>query len=144
MVESKAEAVWEGSLEQGSGRVRPASGSFPEQTVTWRQRAEDRSTGTSPEELLAAAHAACFSMALSNGLTKAGSPPDKIETSVRVSFQPGEGVTGITIGVRAAVPNLDDAGFAREAEEATRNCPISKALSGVQIKLDEARLLVKA
>jgi osmotically inducible protein OsmC len=144
MVESSAEAVWEGSLQEGQGRVKPASGSFPEQTVTWHQRSEDRSSGTSPEELLAAAHAACFSMALANGLTKAGHQPEHIETSVRVRFQAGEGITGIRIAVRGRVPGIDDAVFEQAAQEAGRNCPVSKALAATEIQVEEARLLVKA
>ena len=135
-VESRADATWTGDLMSGQGSVRPASGAFGEVELTWKQRAETRESGTSPEELIAAAHAGCFSMALSNGLAKAGTPPEKLETSAQVTFQAGEGITGIHLTVRGTVPGLDADGFRTAAEGAKANCPVSKALAAVPITLD--------
>lgn len=135
-VESRASASWNGDLIKGSGVVRPASGAFDALALTWRQRAESRDTGTSPEELIAAAHAGCFAMALSFGLGNAGHPPDELETSARVTFQPGEGITGSHLHVRGRVPGIDDEEFKQAAEDAKANCPVSKALAGVPITLD--------
>ena len=108
--------------------------------MTWAARAEHRPGATSPEELLAAAHAACFSMALSNGLGKAGHPPQQLDVSAEVTFQPGEGIKGIVLSVRGRVPGLDEAGFRAAAEDAKANCPVSKALAGTQVSLAAARL----
>ena len=135
-VDSSASATWQGDLMGGSGSVRVASGAFPEQALTWRARAESRDAGTSPEELIAAAHAGCFAMALSFGLGQAGHPPERLETSARVSFQAGEGITGIVLTVRGVVPGLDAAAFREAAEGAKANCPVSKALAGVPITLE--------
>jgi osmotically inducible protein OsmC len=109
--------------------------------VSWAARSEDATGGkTSPEELIAAAHAACFSMALSAGLAKAGTPPDELATSATVTFQPGEGITKIALTVEGSVPSLDEAAFVEAAESAKKNCPVSKALASVpEITLD-ARL----
>jgi osmotically inducible protein OsmC len=139
-VESRAEATWSGELAKGKGSVRVASGAFPEQTLTWHARAESRSSGTSPEELIAAAHAGCFSMALSFGLGQAGTPPDRIDASARVAFEPGRGITGIWLTVRGQVPGIDQAAFQRAADEAKATCPVSKALAGVPITLESATL----
>src|SRR5207253_7413444 len=117
-VESSASATWNGDLMGGRGSVRPASGAFAELPLTWRQRAESRESGTSPEELIAAAHAGCFSMALSFGLANAGHPPERLESSARVGFQAGEGITGIHLAVRGRVPGIDEAGFVEAAETA--------------------------
>jgi osmotically inducible protein OsmC len=136
-VESSASANWQGELMGGSGSVQVASGAFPEQALTWRARAESRESGTSPEELIAAAHAGCFAMALSFGLGQAGHPPERLDTSARVTFQPGPGITAIHLTVRGKVPGLDAEGFRQAAEAAKANCPVSKALSGVpEITLD--------
>src|ERR1700716_1596969 len=136
---SRADAVWEGDLMSGKGRVKVASGTFPEFPVTWANRAE-RTHGTSPEELLAAAHAACFSMAFSNGLAKAGHKVDELNTTAEVEFVPGTGITTITLSVRGRVGGIDEAGFERLAEEANEGCPGSKALkSNLDLKL-KARL----
>src|SRR5215470_5456594 len=110
-VESSASATWQGGLMEGSGSVRVASGAFPEQALTWKARAESRESGTSPEELIAAAHAGCFSMALSFGLANAGHPPERLDTSARVTFQPGQGITAIHLTVRGRVPGLDADAF---------------------------------
>src|SRR2546428_1041912 len=140
-VESRADATWEGDLLSGTGQVTPASGAFPQLQLNWRARSESRESGTSPEELLAAAHAGCFSMALSLGLAQAGHPPERLETSARVGFQAGEGVTGVQLAVRGRVPGLDAAGFQEAARAAKETCPISKALAGVEITLTEAELM---
>ncbi len=135
-VESNADATWRGDLMGGSGTVRVASGAFPEQALTWRARAESREAGTSPEELIAAAHAGCFAMALSFGLAQAGHAPERLDTSARVGFQPGDGITGIHLTVQGRVPGLDEAGFRQAAEAAKSGCPVSKALAAVPITLE--------
>ena len=137
----RAEVTWKGSLMEGSGTiVSTTSGAIGEQSVSWPNRAEDSPTSTSPEELIAAAHAACFSMALSHGLAQAGNPPDELKTSATVTFQPGEGITKIALTVAGKVPGMDADAFREAAEGAKANCPVSKALAGVpEITLD-ARL----
>jgi osmotically inducible protein OsmC len=116
-----AKALWEGTLLEGRGTVETSS---------------TRGVGrTSPEELIAAAHASCFSMALSNGLAKAGNPAEYLDTSVEVDFQPGVGITEIRITLSGAAEGLDAAGFAAAAEVAKANCPVSKALAAVPIGL---------
>jgi len=138
-VESSASATWEGELAKGSGTVRVASGAFAEQALTWHARAESRESGTSPEELIAAAHAGCFAMALSFGLGQAGHAPERLDTSARVAFQPGAGITAIHLTVRGRVPGLDAEAFRQAAEGAKANCPVSQALAGVrEITLDAA------
>jgi osmotically inducible protein OsmC len=140
-VESSAEATWNGDLLSGNGTVRPASGAFPEVALTWRARAESRESGSSPEELIAAAHAGCFAMALSLELANGGHAPERLETGARVSFQAGEGITAIHLSVRGTVPGLDEAAFKQAAESAKAGCPVSKALAGVPtITLDAALL----
>jgi lipoyl-dependent peroxiredoxin len=137
----RAEVTWNGSLMEGSGTIRSTTtGAIGEQPVSWPNRAEDSPTATSPEELIAAAHAACFSMALSHGLAQAGNPPEQLDTSATVTFQPGEGITRIALTVEGRVPGLDAEAFAQAAQGAKENCPVSKALAGVpEITLD-ARL----
>ncbi|HEY4027736.1 MAG TPA: OsmC family protein [Candidatus Dormibacteraeota bacterium] len=139
-VDSSASATWQGDLPSGSGTVRAASGAIGEQALTWRARAESRESGTSPEELIAAAHASCFAMALSFGLGNAGHAPERLDTSARVSFQPGQGITAIHLTVRGRVPGLDAAAFQEAAEGAKANCPVSKALAGVPAITLEASL----
>jgi osmotically inducible protein OsmC len=137
----RADVTWQGSLMEGSGTIRSTtSNALGEQKVSWPNRAEDNPDATSPEELIAAAHAACFSMALSNGLAKAGNPPEELNTSATVTFQPGEGITKIALTVEGRVPGVDAAAFEEAAQTAKENCPVSKALAGVpEITLD-ARL----
>ena len=130
-----ARAHWEGSLLEGAGSVELTSsgvGTFP---ITWASRAETPDGRTSPEELIAAAHASCFSMALSNGLAKSGNPAKSLNTSVEVDFAPGVGITEIRITLSGEAENLDAAGFAAAAEDAKANCPVSKALAAVPITL---------
>jgi lipoyl-dependent peroxiredoxin len=128
----RAEVNWQGSLMEGSGTIRSTtSGALGEQQVSWPNRAEDNPDKTSPEELIAAAHAACFSMALSHGLAQAGNPPEELNTSATVTFQPGEGITKIALTVEGRVPGIDAAAFEEAANGAKQNCPVSKALAGV-------------
>jgi osmotically inducible protein OsmC len=130
--ERKAEVTWSGSLLEGSGMIESVgSGAFGPLPVTWKARSEDEHGGnTSPEELLAAAHAACFCMALSGGLARAGNPPESLSATATVTFVPGTGVTKSVLDVEGAVPGLDEAGFREAAEGAKENCPISGALKG--------------
>ena len=129
-----ANAVWQGDLMSGSGVVSAStSGAFSELPVTWASRTESADGRTSPEELVAAAHAACFCMALSNGLGKKGTPPQKLEVSATVTFQQIEGgwkVASSALAVKGTVPGTDAAGFAQAAEAAKDGCPISGALKG--------------
>jgi osmotically inducible protein OsmC len=136
-----AEVTWHGDLMSGSGRIDSVtSGAFGGLDVDWVARSEDAQSKTSPEELIAAAHAACFSMALSHGLGQAGHPADELKTSATVTFQPGEGITKISLQVTGKVPGTSDDDFRQAAETAKDNCPVSKALAGVpEITLD-ARL----
>jgi osmotically inducible protein OsmC len=135
-----AEVTWNGSLMEGSGRIDSVgSGVLGPLEITWASRAEEPEGRTSPEELIAAAHAACFSMALSHGLAGAGTPPEALKTGATVTFQPGEGITKVALTVRGRVPGLDEDGFRAAAEDARENCPVSQALGGVpEITLDAA------
>src|SRR6266566_2894645 len=138
----RADVTWNGSLTDGSGTIRSTtSGAFGDLAVSWAARAEDATGGeTSPEELIAAAHAACFSMAPSNVLAKAGNAPEELKTSATVTFQPGEGITKVALTVVGVVPGMDEDAFLAAAEDAKENCPVSKALASVpEITLD-ARL----
>jgi osmotically inducible protein OsmC len=109
--------------------------------VTWGSRAEESEGRTSPEELIAAAHAACFSMALSHALAQGGSPPDRLETSATVTFVPGTGITKSALTVRGSVPGMDEDAFRAAADGAKEGCPVSKALAAVpEITLDAALL----
>lgn len=127
-----AEVTWNGSLMEGSGRIdSTTSGVLGQQELTWKARAEDGPGGTSPEDLIAAAHAACFAMALSHGLAQAGTPAEEVKTSATVTFQPGEGITKIALTVDGRVPGIDEAAFRQAAEGAKENCPVSKALAAV-------------
>lgn len=130
--ERRAEVTWSGSLLEGSGMIETVgSGAFGPLAVTWKARSEDEHGGnTSPEELLAAAHASCFCMALSGGLARAGNPPESLSATATVTFVPGTGVTASALEVEGVVPGLDAAGFREAAESAKENCPISGALKG--------------
>jgi lipoyl-dependent peroxiredoxin len=135
----KADTHWEGSLLEGKGAVTLASSHIGTFDVTWASRATDAAEQTSPEELIAAAHATCYSMSLSHGLTGAGTPPESLDTHAEVDFQPGEGITGIRLVVRASVPGISSEDFLAAAETAKANCPVSKALAAVpSITLDAA------
>ena len=135
-----ANATWSGDLPTGSGTVGVASGVFDGLATSWRARTEAAEGKTSPEELLAAAHASCFSMALSHVLNQAGTPPDQLSVSVDVTFVPGEGITTSEIDVTGAVPGVSQEAFAKAAEDAKDNCPVSSELQGnVDLKVN-ARL----
>ena len=128
----KAEVTWQGDLMSGNGRIDSVtSGAFGGLDVSWPARSEEPEGKTSPEELIAAAHATCFSMALSHGLAQAGHPPEELKTSATVTFQPGEGITKIALDVAGRVPGIDEAAFQQAADGAKQNCPVSKALTGV-------------
>ena len=137
----KAEATWNGSLIDGAGRITSTTtGAIGEQEVTWRARAEEPGSATSPEELIAAAHASCFAMALSHALAQEGNAPEELRTSATVTFQPGEGITKIALTVAGRVPGVDDDAFQKAAEGAKENCPVSKALASVPEITVDARL----
>ena len=134
-----ANTHWEGPLlAGGKGVVTLASSGLGAFDVDWPARSEEPGAKTSPEELIAAAHSACYSMALSNGLAKAGHDDITLETSAAVSFQPGQGITGVHLTVRARVPGLSEAEFADFAQTAKSGCPVSQALAGTTITLDAA------
>src|SRR5437016_746457 len=130
-------ARWEGGLKDGKGSMRLGGGAFEGQ-YSFSSRFED-GVGTNPEELIGAAHAGCFSMALSAGLEKAGHPPNSVDTTASVHLSPADGgfrISRIELSTTADVPGIDAAAFAEEAEAAKQNCPVSKALAGVDIALD--------
>ncbi|GAA1882921.1 OsmC family protein [Actinomadura bangladeshensis] len=133
-----ANAHWEGSLIEGQGTVSLDSSKLGTYDVTWASRSEEPGGRTSPEELIAAAHSTCYSMALSHALAGAGSPPEKVDTKAEVTFQPGEGITGVHLTVRASVPGLSAADFEKFAQDAKAGCPVSRALAGTTITLDAA------
>ena len=131
-----ARTDWNGTLQDGSGRVELASSGVGTFDVSWPKRTADAAGGTtSPEELIAAAHSSCFSMALSSALAKGGTPPTTLVTSAAVTFQPGEGITGIHLEVRGTVPGMTAEAFTEAAEGAKAGCPVSKALTGTTITL---------
>jgi lipoyl-dependent peroxiredoxin len=132
----RATTHWEGSLMQGSGTVTLESSGLGTHDISWPSRAEEPNGRTSPEELIAAAHASCFSMALSHALSQAGTEPEALDTSAEVTFQPGEGIIGIALRVRGTVPGLSAEAFREAAEGAKVNCPVSKALTGTTITVD--------
>ena len=135
-ITSEATTLWQGPLIEGSGTVAldsSTAGTFP---VTWAGRSEGVPGQTNPEELLGAAHSACYAMAFSSALTKAGFPPQSLQVTAAVTFQPGEGITGSHLLVTAHIPGLDGADFERLAEDAKANCPVSKALAGIPVTLE--------
>jgi osmotically inducible protein OsmC len=128
----KADAEWTGTLREGEGRVKLGSGTF-EGKYSFKTRFED-APGTNPEELIAAAHAACFSMALNAGLERAGTPATRVHTTASVSLGKVDdafAITRIELESEAEVPGIDDAAFQEQAKKAKETCPISKALAGV-------------
>jgi osmotically inducible protein OsmC len=134
----KATTRWEGSLFEGAGKVTLESSGLGTYDVSWPSRAEEPNGKTSPEELIAAAHSACFSMALSNGLAQAGTAPTSLDTSADVEFTPGTGITGIKLTVRGVVEGMSNDDFVKAAEAAKSGCPVSQALAGTTITLDAA------
>jgi lipoyl-dependent peroxiredoxin len=139
-VERTANAVWEGDLFGGSGKVSTKSGVVDDATVKWSSRAEQADENTSPEELIAAAHATCVSMALAGELARSGTPPTRLETEATATFEQideGFRFTTMRLSIRGQVEGLDDDGFRKAAENATENCPVSQALKGnVEVSLD--------
>ena len=138
--ERTAQVTWSGGLLDGTGTIdRVGSGAFGPLDVTWESRSEESNGRTSPEELIAAALSSCFSMALSGGLARAGTPPTKLETDVVSTFEGGVGITKLAVTVRGDVPGVDESTFREAAEQAKENCPVSKALKGnVELTLDAA------
>ncbi|HEX4734116.1 MAG TPA: OsmC family peroxiredoxin [Thermoleophilaceae bacterium] len=137
--ESSATTTWQGSLTKGSGTTHPQSGAFQDVEVTWASRTSRSAGKTSPEELLAAAHASCYSMALSHELSEGGNEPEQLEATATVDFVPGEGVKSSHIVVRGRVPGIDQSQFEEAAKSAGQNCPISAALKGnIDISVDAA------
>jgi osmotically inducible protein OsmC len=141
-VERTATAEWQGDLMGGSGKVSTESGVVDGATVKWSSRAEQADENTSPEELIAAAHATCVSMALAHGLAQAGSPAQHIESEATASFdRVGDGfrLTTMRLKIRGRVDGLDEEGFRQAAEAAAENCPVSQALKGnVDVSLEAA------
>jgi len=138
MTVRSAQAHWEGSLVEGKGEVEFLNSTLGSVEVDWRNRSGEPEGKTSPEELIAAAHSTSYSMALSHALAGNGTPPASVDTRADVTFVPGEGITGIVLTVRAAVPGLSAEDFDRFAQEAKTGCPVSAALAGTKIELDAA------
>jgi osmotically inducible protein OsmC len=135
-VTSESTTVWRGDLLTGSGTTTldtSKAGSF---AVNWKARSEGEGSITTPEELLGAAHASCFSMAFANALTRFGTTPESLQTTAAVTFDPAEGVTGSHLLVSAVVPGISETDFQRIAEEAKAGCPVSRALAGIPITLE--------
>ncbi|MBD3943677.1 OsmC family peroxiredoxin [Microbacterium sp. NEAU-LLC] len=135
-VTSEAKSTWKGSLFEGAGEVSLASSGAGTFAVNWKARSEGSTTVTTPEELIAAAHASCFNMALSNALAENGTPPEQVDTTASVTFKPGTGITGSHLNVNAVVPGLSAEDFERIAQGAKAGCPVSQALAGVEITLE--------
>jgi osmotically inducible protein OsmC len=131
-----AEAHWEGSLTDGQGEVELVSSGLGSFDVTWAARIEQPNGKTSPEELIAAAHSTCFSMTLAKSLADGGNPPTSLDSRADVTFQPGQGITGIKLTVTGAVPGVSAEQFEAAAENAKKNCPVSQALTGTTITLE--------
>jgi len=131
-----AHTVWNGDLMTGAGNTTLDSSGLGNFDVTWKARAEAAEGKTSPEELIAAAHSACFSMAFSNALAQAGHTAEEINTKADVTFQPGTGITGSHLTLAARVPGISADDFQRLADEAKTGCPVSAALTGIKITLD--------
>ena len=139
--ERKAEVVWSGNLLSGTGKIEfTGSGAIQGLDMTWASRSEPDEQGrTSPEELIAAAHASCFSMALSHALSEAGKPPDRLRVKATSTFVPGTGITTMRLEVRGRVEGMSEEEFERAAAQAKETCPVSRALNGnVDIQLDAA------
>ncbi len=135
-ITSEATTLWFGDLQSGSGTTSLDSSDAAEFPVTWQARSEGEAGRTNPEELLGAAHSACYSMAFSAKLAAAGHAPESLQVTAAVTFQPGEGITGSHLLVSAKVPGIADDEFQRIAEDAKANCPVSQALTGIPITLE--------
>ena len=136
MTTRKANTQWKGSLMEGAGQVTLASSGLGTYDVTWPSRAEEPNGKTSPEELIAAAHSACFSMALSHALAQRGNAPQQLDVEAAVDFVAGKGITGIHLTVQGQVDGIDNDDFVKAAQDAKENCPVSQALTGTTITLD--------
>jgi lipoyl-dependent peroxiredoxin len=139
IAERNATAGWDGDLAHGNGTVTGASGGLPDLTVTWASRTERSDGKTSPEELIAAAHAACYSMALAHGLTEAGNPPEHLDVSAKVTLDERDGaptVTSSELTVSGQVPGIDQAAFEQAAQDAGKGCPVSRALAALEITVN--------
>lgn len=137
-LDSTGSAHWEGDLMSGSGVAKlESSGAAGPLPINWKARSEEHGGVTSPEELIAAAHASCYNMAFSNILAKAGTPPESLDTTATATFVPGEGITGMALTVKGVVPGISEEDFLASAEDAKENCPVSQALKGnVPVTLD--------
>ena len=138
IAERSAQGIWKGDLAHGNGTVSGGSGALSELPVTWASRTERSEGKTSPEELIAAAHATCFSMALSHELSQAGNPPEQLEVSARVTLDRVDEtptVTASELTVSGRVPGIDQERFTKAATDAGRQCPVSRALAGVEISV---------
>ncbi|MCH7232693.1 OsmC family protein [Glycomyces sp. L485] len=135
-VTRNASTRWTGDLQSGSGVTSFVSSGLPDTPVTWAARSIEPEGKTSPEELIAAAHASCFSMAFSGALAKAGFTAEEVVTEAAVDFKPGTGITGIALTVRATIPGIDAEQFSEISLGAKENCPVSQALKAVPITLD--------
>lgn len=135
-VTSEATTAWKGSLFEGAGQVSLTTSGVGTFDVNWKARAEGSNSVTTPEELLAAAHSSCFSMALSHALAENGTPPESVDATASVTFKPGTGITGSHLNVNAVVPGIDAETFERIANDAKANCPVSQALAGIDITLE--------
>ena len=140
-MQSRATAEWQGDLMSGKGTATAGSGVFRGAALTWKARTEGVAGATTPEELLAASHASCFSMALSHALAQNGHAPEELRSSATVTFQPGEGITRIALTVEGTVPGIDGVEFEETAQAAKENCPVSKALAAVPEISLEAQLV---
>ncbi len=135
-VTSEATTLWFGDLFHGKGTTSLDSSDAAEFPITWAARSAGEAGVTTPEELLGAAHSACFAMAFSNGLASNGTPPESLQVTAAVTFEPGTGITGSHLLVSAKVPGLSDEDFQKLAADAKANCPVSQALAGIPITLE--------
>ena len=135
-VTSEATTLWFGDLLSGSGTTSLDSSDAAEFPVSWTARSEGVAGKTNPEELLGAAHSACYSMAFANALAGNGTPPESLQVTAAVTFVPGQGITGSHLLVNAKIAGLSDEDFQRLAEDAKKNCPVSQALAGIPITLE--------
>jgi len=139
MAERTATTGWDGDLAHGNGALNGASGALNDLAVTWASRTQRSEGKTSPEELIAAAHASCFSMALAHGLTEAGNPPEHLVVTAKVTLDERDGAPTVTtseLTVTGRVSGIDQAGFEQAAADAGKGCPISRALAGVEITVN--------
>ncbi|AAT89403.1 peroxiredoxin [Leifsonia xyli subsp. xyli] len=135
-VTNASTTVWSGDLMKGSGTVTLDSSNATSLSIHWKARSQGGAEVTTPEELLGAAHAACFSMAFSHALAGFGASPESVKTTAAVTFDPTEGITGSHLTVVATVPGISEEDFHSIAEEAKSSCPVSRALVGIPITLD--------